>query len=559
MKTGNLSGLYLAGATAAAVASCAQAPEDERPNVVLILADDLGYSDAGCYGGEINTPNIDSLADNGLRYLNFYNSARSCPSRSCLMTGLYPHSAGVGHMVKDRGLPAYRGRIADNAVTIAEMLQGAGYQTAMTGKWHVSHDIDPEGTKKDWPLQRGFERFYGTLTGHGSFWNPKCLYEGNDPAPAEGDYYYTEQIAGMASSYIEEMDRDRPFFLYVAFTAPHYPLHAREEYIERYDGTYSEGWDSLRVRRFERMKTLGVLPQNAVLPTKDPMCHDWKDDPEKDWQQRRMETFAAMVEQMDEGIGKIVGTLRKTGEVNNTIVIFLSDNGASAEGHLDNTVERLGTPWSDPMIPSHTKDGRPVRAGDFPEIAPGPDDTYGSYGPQWAHLSATPYKRFKSWVHEGGIHTPMILSWGDRIKDKGGFRHGIYSILDFMPTLMEISSGTYPEEIRGMKTMPYEGQSFLKSIDSDDFDPERTLFWEHEGNRAVRKGHWKLVSEFPGTWSSMRPYPENGGWELYNLEEDCTETENLASEHPETVKELAALWDEWARAHNVVDWSLLGE
>jgi len=239
--------------------------------------------------------------------------------------------------------------------------------------------------------------------------------------------------------------------------------------------------------------------------------------------------------------------------------IFLSDNGASAEGHLDNTVERLGTPWSDPMIPSHTKDGRPVRAGDFPEIAPGPDDTYGSYGPQWAHLSVTPYKRFKSWVHEGGIHTPMILSWGDRIKDKGGFRHGIYSILDFMPTLMEISSGTYPEEIRGMKTMPYEGQSFLKSIDSDDFDPERTLFWEHEGNRAVRKGHWKLVSEFPGTWSSMRPYPENGGWELYNLEEDCTETENLASEHPETVKELAALWDEWARAHNVVDWSLLGE
>jgi len=230
-------------------------------------------------------------------------------------------------MVKDRGLPAYRGRIADNAVTIAEMLQDAGYQTAMTGKWHVSHDIDPEGTKKDWPLQRGFKRFYGTLTGHGSFWNPKCLYEGNDPAPAEGDYYYTEQIAGMASSYIEEMDRDRPFFLYVAFTAPHYPLHAIEEYIERYDGTYSEGWDSLRVRRFERMKTLGVLPQNAVLPAKDPMCHDWKDDPEKDWQQRRMETFAAMVEQMDEGIGKIVGTLRKTGEVNNTIVIFLSDNG----------------------------------------------------------------------------------------------------------------------------------------------------------------------------------------------------------------------------------------
>lgn len=555
----NISRLCIAGVTAAALSSCSANKDDDRPNIIFILADDLGYSDLGCFGGEMNTPNINSLADNGLRYLNFYNTARSCPSRACLMTGLYSHSAGVGHMVKDREIPGYRGRIADNTVTIAEVLRDAGYQTAMTGKWHVSHDIDPEGSKKDWPLQRGFDKFYGTLTGHGSFWNPKCLYDGNEPATAEGDYYYTEAITRHAQEYIESMDRDKPFFLYVAYTAPHYPLHAREEYIDKYDGVYSEGWDSLRVKRYERMKEMGILPENAVLPEKDDMCYNWCDEKDKEWQENRMQVFAAMVEQMDKGIGDILKTLEETGEAENTLIVFMSDNGASAEGHLDNTVERLGTPWSDPMIPSHTKDGREVIAGDIPGLDLGPDDTYGSYGPQWAHLSVTPFRRFKSWVHEGGIHTPMILKWGDKIKDKGGFRKGLYHLVDFMPTFMELSGATYPEQIRGLETIPYQGVSLVPSIEEDVFDENRTVFWEHEGNKAVRRGNWKLVSEFPGSWTSMSAYPKEGKWELYNLEDDCTETRDLADKHPELVKELSDLWNNWAEKSNVADWTLLGE
>jgi len=547
------------GLIAAALSSCCENKEEDRPNILFILADDLGYSDPGCFGGEINTPNINRLADHGLRYLNFYNTARSCPSRACLMTGLYPHSAGMGHMVKDRGIPGYRGRIADNTVTLAEVLKEAGYQTAMTGKWHITHDIDPEGSKKDWPLQRGFDKFYGTLTGHGSYWDPKCLYDGNEPAPAEGDYYYTEAITSHAREYIEAMDRDKPFFLYVAYTAPHYPLHAREEYIEKYDGVYSQGWDSLRVKRFERMKNMGILPENAALPEKDDMCYDWSEEKNKEWQERRMQVYAAMVEQMDKGIGDILKTLEETGETENTLIVFMSDNGASAEGHLDNTVERLGTPWRDPMIPSHTKDGREVTAGDIPGLNPGPDDTYGSYGPQWAHLSVTPFRRFKSWVHEGGVHAPMILAWGDRIKDQGGFRKGLYHIVDFMPTFMELSGAAYPKRIRGLETIPYQGVSLVPSIENDVFDENRTVFWEHEGNKAVRRGDWKLVSEFPGSWSSMTAYPQKGNWELYRLDADCTETVDLAGEHPELVKELSALWNEWAEKSHVADWGLLGE
>lgn len=555
--------LYSAGFTASVIAAGVgninHVYADNRPNIVLILADDLGYSDLGCYGGEINTPNIDSLAARGVRFRQFYNTARSCPSRASMLTGLTPHLAGVGHMVVDRGYPGYRGGLAPNSVTLAEALSANGYSTAMSGKWHVTNNTNSAGDQSQWPMQRGFQKYYGTLSGHGSFWDPKCLFEGNTPIRAEGDYYYTEAVTDHACQYIDEMSNgDKPFFLYVAYTAPHYPLHARPEYIKKYKGRFKEGWDSLRVQRFDRMKSLGVIDSDAVLPEKDPQCYDWADEEWKEWQQMRMEVYAAMVEEMDAGVGKIMDKLNNLGLTDNTVVIFLSDNGASNEGHLNNTVERTGKHWGDKMIPSETRDGRPVKSGDIPGMDLGADDTYGSYGPQWAHLSCTPFRRYKSWMHEGGICAPMIVSWGENIQDKGGFRNGVYNITDFMPTFLELAKGEYPDTIRGIKSVPIEGESFVAAITSDVCNPERTLYWEHEGNRAIRCGKWKLVSEYPGSWRTLRPYPTGGAWELYDMENDRTELNDLAGSHPDIVKEMSERWQRWADRSLVEDWRQIG-
>lgn len=555
--------ICLAGAAATSAASlttCAgTSSADDRPNIVLILADDLGFSDLGCYGGEISTPNIDSLAANGLRYRQFYNTARSCPSRASLLTGLTPHLAGVGHMVADRGYPGYRGTLAPNTLTLAEALKGCGYNTAMSGKWHVTNNTRPDGDRSQWPLQRGFDRFYGTLSGHGSFWDPKCLYDGNTPIRAAGDYYYTEAITDRATQFIDDMVQERePFFLYVAYTAPHYPLHARPEYIEKYKGRFAAGWDSLRVARFERMRRMGVIPAGAELPEKDEQCYNWTEEQDKEWQQMRMEVYAAMVEQMDEGVGRVVAELRRRGVLDNTLIVFLSDNGASNEGHLHNTVERTGAHWGDRMIPDSTRDGRSVHAGDIPDLPLGPDDTYGSYGPQWAHLSCTPFRRYKSWVHEGGICTPMIVSWGDKIPDKGGFRDGVFNITDFMPTFLELAHGEYPDSVRGAGSIPIEGHSFAATFGENLVDTARLMFWEHEGNKAVRRGKWKLVAEYPGSWRTLRSYPAGGAWELYDIEKDRAEMYDLAEQYPGLVRDLAAEWTAWAARARVEDWAVIG-
>ena len=533
----------------------------EKPNIVLILADDLGYSDLGCYGGEIMTPTLDSLAASGLRYSQFYNAARSCPSRASLLTGLYPHQAGIGHMTDDLGYDSYKGSLSNNCMTIAEVLDNAGYQTAMVGKWHVSSNISANGDTAQWPLQRGFDKFYGTLGGHCSFWDPKALYEGNNPIKASGDYYYTEAISDKAVQYIQEMSEDEsPFFLYVAYTAPHYPIQARSEFIDKYMSTYSVGWDSLRFARFNKMKELGIISSDTILPEKDEQCYDWSTEQYKECQQLRMSVYAAMVEQMDCGIQKIMNVLRQKGMLDNTLIVFLSDNGASNEGHLYNTVERTGARWKDSMIPDTTRDGRKVKPGDFPGVSVGADDTYGSYGSQWAHLSNTPFRRYKSWAHEGGISCPLIIAWGDNIKDKGKIHRGTYCIMDLMPTFIEISGSKYPERYHDMDIIPLEGTSMLQSItDNNYLEKSRTLFWEHEGNRAVRSGKWKLVSEYPGSWSKIRTYSKNGQWELYDMSVDRTETTDLSQMYPEVVDSLMSEWENWADRISVRPWSELEE
>ena len=528
-----------------------------KPNIVLIVADDLGYSDLGCYGGEIQTPNIDRLAKEGLRFSQFYNGTRCCPSRASLLTGLYAHQAGVGHMTSDRGRPGYRGNLSQNSVTIAEALKSGGYKTMMAGKWHLTSHWKDNSNKDSWPCQRGFDGFYGTLPGHGSLWDPAGLVEQNEFVRAEGDYYYTEAISEKCSQWIKRSaGTDEPFFMYVAYTAPHYPLHARQEYIDKYKDTFKVGWDRLRKRRYEKLLAMGLIDKSCELSPRDEQCPPWEDEEYQDWQAHRMAVYAAMVEQMDVGVGVIVDTLRRTGQLDNTLLMFVSDNGASPEGHLNNTVERLEVPWSSSLIPQKTRDGREVVAGDWPNQLIGDDTTYGSYGVKWANVSNAPFRNHKSWVHEGGIATPMIVHWPNSKLDKGSITKQPAHIVDIMTTCLDAAKVNYPGRYNGNDIIAAEGTSLLGVFEGEEIIG-RTICWEHEGNRAIRKGKWKLVSEYPGSWASVREYKNKGKWELYDIERDRTEMHDLAMTHTDKVKELSAQWQQWADRCNVIDWGEL--
>lgn len=520
----------LAGGVAAAAAQ-----PRSRPNIVLILADDMGFSDIGCFGGEIRTPHLDSLARRGVRFTQFYNTARCCPTRASLLTGLHAHQTGVGHMVDNpKPFPGYTGDLSRRAVTIAEVLRDAGYRTAMSGKWHVTPVTQ---SKHNWPLQRGFERYYGIIHGAGSYFDPVTLTRGNDPIQPEGkDYYFTDAIAENAAGFVGEFaSRGEPFFLYVAFTAPHWPLHALEADIARYRNRYREGWDALRLERHRRMIRMGLVDPKWPLTPRDPRAPAWKDAPNKEWEAMRMAVYAAQVDRMDQGIGRILAKLRETGAEKNTLVMFLADNGGCAE--------EINPKWKGRHIPSHTRDGRPVRVGNTPGVMPGPEDTYQSYGIPWANASNTPFRLYKHWVHEGGIATPLIASWPGVIPANNAITHQPGHIIDVMATCVEAGRARYPSEFRGEKIIPLEGRSLMPVFEGGRRPGHSEMFWEHEGNRAVRQGKWKLVSRHPE------------GWELYDLEADRTELNNLADKYPEKAAELAALYEKWAARAGVVPWA----
>lgn len=509
-----------------------------RPNIVVIMADDMGFSDLGCYGGEIRTPHIDSLAAGGIRFRQFYNTARCCPTRASLLTGLYPHQAGVGHMV-DTGrpdLPSYQGDLNSQCVTIAQVLRGAGYRTMMSGKWHVT-PVTP--SKHNWPLQRGFERHYGTIHGAGSFYDPVTLTLNNEPAQPEGkDYYYTDAITSYAEKFLDELGRGpAPFFLYVAFTSPHWPMHAFESDIAKYKGRYEQGWDVLRKQRHQRMVELGVVDKKWPLTDRDPAAPAWSDEPHKEWMQRRMEVYAAMVDRMDQNVGRLLAKLRAIRQEQNTLILFLSDNGGCAE-ELRGESNAL-------HVPKKTRDGRPVRYGNLPEIMPGKDDDYQSYGLPWANASNTPFRLYKHWVHEGGIASPLIARWPKGITTRpGGFEDEPSHLIDIMATCADLGAAAYPAERNGHKILPMEGRS-LAPLFAGRNPAARELYWEHEGNRAVRQGKWKLVSRHPSEW------------ELYDLADDRTEMNNLAAAQPAKVKELSARWEVWAARAKVLPWTIV--
>ena len=540
--------------------------KDDRPNIILILSDDMGFSDIGCYGGEIKTPNLDKLAERGVRFTQFYNTARCCPTRASLLTGLHPHQTGVGHMETDRHMEAYRGKLNNKCVTIAEVLQASGYSTVMTGKWHVAGtDFDPKGNISNWPCQRGFEKYYGSLRGAGSFYDPPTLRKNNeaispyaDPDYKPDRYYYTDAISDYTVRYINEHEHeapDKPFFAYVAYTAAHWPMHAFEEDIEKYKGVYDAGYEPIRRARYKRLQDLGII-DNSCKYTET--VGDWDDCQFKAWEARCMEVYAAMVTRMDEGIGKIVAALEAQGQLDNTLIMFLQDNGGCAEDIGREMPKKWYLAAREPMAddelqngsrpPMYTRQGLPFTGGKT--TMPGPDGTYIAYGENWANVSNTPFKQYKHWIQEGGISTPLIAFWPNGIDSgsNGKLRRQASQIIDIMATVVDIAGADYPTGYHGSEIHPMEGVSLLSAFNSDAPLPDRGLFWEHEGNRAVRFGDWKLVSAAHRQnkyYDKVEELPL-ADWQLYNIEEDRSETTDLAGQYPERVREMADLWHDWA-------------
>ncbi|MEI7533303.1 MAG: arylsulfatase [Verrucomicrobiae bacterium] len=494
----------------------ADAPS-KKPNIVVILVDDMGFSDIGCYGSEISTPNLDTLAANGVRFTQFYNTSRCCPTRASLLTGLYSHQAGMGGMIQDGGEDGYRGDLNDRCVTIPEVLRAAGYSTYAAGKWHVTKytkaDTTPE-QKFNWPLQRGFERYFGFIPGAANYFHPEGLASGNDWLPVPGEHFYTtDAFTDNAIKFINDTPTNKPFFLYLAYNAPHFPLQALPEDIAKYRGKYKIGWDKLREQRHAKEIQLGIVDQAWALSPRSDVIKAWdKLTPaEQDRFDQIMSIYAACVDHMDQAVGRLVADLRQRGVFDNTLILFMSDNGGNAESGPDGKLL-----------------GKPAGSGDSRVYC----------GESWANLENTPFRRYKHFNHEGGIATPLIAHWPAGIAAKGELRSQLGHVIDIMSTCVEVAGAKYPAEFKGKPILPMEGKSLVPAFGNQSIERDG-IYWEHFGNAAVRVGDWKLVR-----------LGRNGAWELYNLKTDRTELHDLAAQEPARAKELADKWDAWAvRAH----------
>src|SRR5688572_8618929 len=507
--------------------------QQKRPNILLVVADDLGYSDLGCFGGEIQTPNLDTLASNGVRFTQFYSTARCCPSRASILTGQYPHRVGIGHMVTDLGHPGYRGRLSEDAATIAEVLKPSGYRTYMSGKWHLGTDD---------PTRHGFEQFYGTLISAATFWDQAGYLrrpQGSSTRSYDpGAFYGTDALTDYAVHFLENARTTpgQPWFLYVAYNAPHFPLHARREDIAKYRSRYQTGWDALRGERLAKMKRLGVVEgrtrlsprskftnfgetQSAENPPWDTLPEDRRTD-----LAMRMAIYAAMVDRMDQNIGRITAGLRDRGELENTLILFMSDNGACAE-------------W-DPFGFDVRSSANNIlhRGADLERM--GSPGTYHSFGSGWANASNTPWRMYKHYSHEGGISTPLIVHWPAGIRRRNVIENTPAHLIDLMPTIVEASGASYPQRLGMRSILPMAGMSLMAALRGRR-PPTRTLYFEHKGTRAVREGRYKLTA--------LR----GQSWKLYDIDRDRTEMEDLAAKQPKLVESLAMKWDAWASENQV--------
>lgn len=503
--------------------SCAVAQAD-RPNIVLVMADDLGWSDIGCYGGEIRTPHIDSLARDGMRFTQFYNNAVCGPTRASLLTGLYCQQTG------HRGDHWNQPKDYSKCVLVSEVLQNAGYRTMMVGKWQG----------RDLPLDRGFDRFFGPMCQakisyfHEVQQNPYYLDRERFTLPE--DFYLTRSLNDYAVRFLKEaVTQDKPFFLYVAHIAPHWPLHAPETDVAAYRQQYRDhGWDEWRKRRFEFQQKNQLIPSDWKLAARPAGVKDWNDDPNKDWQAERMAVYAAQVAAIDEGLGQLLSVLTESGQDKNTLVVFLSDNGAAPDGGIGPSQSGFGFGPNKPND-RWRNDRVPIRPGSGPKNLPGPADTFAAYGLAWATLSNTPFRSTKLTGYEGGIRTPLIAKWPEIIlKDQQTDQVG--HVMDLMATYLDIADVEYPAEFQGRKPLPMEGKSLLPIFQGEKREGHDVLCWSVPRHHVVRRGQWKAIR------------PRQGGeWQLFNLDTDGTETTDLATREPDRVKELARHFENWQK------------
>ncbi len=499
-------------------AGAAEKVSAQRPNIVIIMADDMGYSDIGCYGSEISTPNIDRLAARGLRFKNFYNNAKCCPSRASLLTGLYNHEAGMGNMVTNADAQIqpgpYQGFLNENCMTIAEALRTGGYSTYMSGKWHLGE------RQEHWPLQRGFDKYFGLISGASSYFEiikeprTRTMAYGNKSwTPPANGFYLTDAISDSAVAFINSHSKEKkenPFFLYVAYTSPHWPLHALEEDIKKYEGKYASGWDSLRNERYKKILRLGIITEKYKMSPRTEGIPSWKEAENKELWIRRMQVYAAMIDRMDQGIGRVISTLEKLKKLDNTLILFLADNGGCAEIASS---RNLGIP------------GVPI----------GDKGSYDSYREPWANASNTPYRYYKNWLYEGGIRTPLIIYWPKVVKGAGVLTGQVGHLTDIMPTCLEVSGARYPKQFKSISLKSLRGKSLVPVFKGGTIERNAPIFWEYAGGKAMRKGNWKLVKR-------------NGGeWELYDLKADPTELNNLSVSQPEILKAMSATCQNWEK------------
>jgi len=496
----------------------------ERPNIVIVLVDDMGWSDIGCYGSEIPTPNLDALARNGIRFTQFYNTGRCSPTRASLLTGHYPHQAGMGHL-DDKvvaGHPGFQGKLADTSVTIAEVLKGAGYFTAMTGKWHLGHD------KGCTPSSRGFMRSLNLARGGVHFYNQNAspdrrnLFLNGQPRPINdpmfGEWYGCDLWTEWGLKFVDEAQAaKKPFFLYLAHCAPHFPLMAPEADIAKFRGTYMVGWDKLREARRQRQVELGLVDARWPLTPRAPNSPAWDSVPQaqKERFDHIMSIYAGMIHAMDRSVGALVNGLKQRGALDNTLILFLSDNGGNAESGPN---------------------------GKYEGKNPGGPDSTVFLGQNWATLNNTPFRKWKHYVHEGGSATPLIAHWPQGIQSSlnGKLNHQPGHLIDIMATAVDLGRAKYSDTYNNHAIEPMEGVSLHPAFSGKPIDRPNPIFFNHEDNRAVRDGKWKLVAL------------KNQPWELYDLEADRTEMNDLTRKDPVRVAAMSAQYEAWSKRTHVV-------